>query len=107
MTLLNLLPFSDLTLETARGYALVFTAELAQTLADVQTANGDPRHQAVPALLTDGRYMLSADLLTEVGSNGLYRHGFGHLPQELFPSVSVLPIADAIALIPTPDPYPA
>jgi len=104
MTLIDLLPFDNLSLEVSRGYALVFDAALAQTLADVQSQYGDPRHQAVPVLLTDGRYMLSADLLTEVGPDGLYRHGFGHLPQELFPSVSVLPIADAIALIPTHDP---
>ena len=48
--------------------------------------------------------MLCADLLTETGPGGLYAQGFAHLPAELFAQVQILPMADAIALIPQPDP---
>lgn len=50
--------------------------------------------------LTDGRYMLGADLLTEIGPGGLYSEGFGQLPQEALPLVQVVPLTDALALRP-------
>jgi hypothetical protein len=46
---------------------------------------------------------LATDLLTETGPGGLYAQGFAHLPAELFAQVQILPMADAIALIPQPE----
>lgn len=102
MTLADIIT-QPIDLATARTLALVFDAELAQTLQTVQQTYGDPRHVPAPTLLTDGRYMLCADLLTEIGAHGLYAPGFSHLPQELFASVSVIPMAEAVALLPQPD----
>jgi hypothetical protein len=64
----------------------------------------DLRHVASPVDLVDGRKMLCANLLTEVGPGGMYATGFGFLPTELFPLVEVIPMSDAIALLPQPDP---
>jgi hypothetical protein len=86
--------------ETAKDFALVFSPALAAQLAAVQSEHGNPRHVASPVDLVDGRKMLCADLLTEVAPGGLYSGGFAHLPSELFPLVEVIPMADAIALIP-------
>lgn len=87
----------------AKGYALVFSSELRDLLESIQAEHGDPRHRVKPVGLTDGRWMLCADVLTEVGERGIYSAGFGHLDPALFSQVQVLPWADAVALLPQPE----
>jgi hypothetical protein len=102
MTLSDLIT-QPVNYETAKDLALVFSPELAAQLAAIQSEHGNPKHVASPVDLTDGRKMLCADLLTEVGQGGLYSGGFSHLPAELFPLVEVIPMSDAIALLPQPE----
>lgn len=103
MTLADLIT-QPVSYETAKELAIILTPEQAATLGAIQAQYGNPRHVAAPVPLTDGRLMLCADLLTETGPGGLYAQGFAHLPAELFPQVAVIPMADAMALIPQPDP---
>jgi hypothetical protein len=102
MTLADLIQ-QPVSYETAKDLALVFSPELAAQLAAVQSEHGNPRHVASPVDLVDGRKMLCADLLTEVGPGGLYSGGFAHLPAELFPSVEVLPMSEVLPLLPQPE----
>ena len=102
MTLAELIT-QPVSYETAKELAIVLTPEQAATLGAIQAQYGNPRHVAAPVPLTDGRLMLCADLLTETGPGGLYAQGFAHLPAEIFPQVAVIPMADAIALIPQPE----
>ena len=102
MTLAELIT-QPVSYETAKELAIVLTPEQAATLGAIQQQYGNPQHVAAPVPLVDGRLMLCADLLTETGPGGLYAQGFAHLPAELFPQVAVIPMADAIALIPQPD----
>jgi hypothetical protein len=102
MTLADLI-YHPVSYETAKELAIVLTPEQASTLGAIQQQYGNPQHVAAPVPLTDGRLMLCADLLTETGPGGLYAQGFAHLPAELFPQVAVIPMADAIALIPQPE----
>jgi hypothetical protein len=102
MTLADLIS-QPVSYETAKDLALVFSPELAAQLAAVQAEHGNPRHVASPVDLTDGRKMLCADLLTEVGPGGLYSGGFAHLPAELFPLVEVLPMSQVLPLLPQPE----
>ena len=96
---------SDLTLpvtyEWGVTHALVFDAALAQRLAEVQAAHGDPRHRPAPRLLTDGRWMLAADILTECLPGGLVYGGFSQLDAGRFDEIEVVPIAEALALLPS------
>lgn len=102
MTLADLIT-QPVSYETARDLAIILTPDQAATLGAIQAQYGNPRHVAAPVPLADGRLMLCADLLTETGPGGLYAQGFAHLPAELFPQVAVIPMADAIALIPQPE----
>ena len=102
MTLADLIT-QPVSYETAKDLALVFSPELAAQLAAVQAEHGNPRHVASPVDLVDGRKMLCADLLTEIGPGGLYSGGFAHLPAELFPSVDVLPMSEVLPLLPQPE----
>ena len=103
MTLADLIT-QPVSYETVRDLAIILAPDQAATLGAIQAQYGNPRHVAAPVPLTDGRLMLCADLLTETGLGGLYAQGFAHLPAELFAQVQILPMTDAIALIPQPDP---
>jgi hypothetical protein len=99
---------SDITLplhiETARGFALVFTPALAARLAELHAEHGSTNLVPVPTPLTDGRLMLCGDILTEVMPGGLL-HAMWEAADKavLLASVNVIPWADAVAMLP-PDP---
>jgi hypothetical protein len=82
------------------AHALVFGVALAQRLAAVQGQHGDPRHVPAPRMLTDGRYMLTADILTECIPGGLVYGGFSQLDAGRFDEIEVVPLANALALLP-------
>jgi hypothetical protein len=85
------------------SHALVFDAILANRLAEVQAEHGDPRHVPAPCLLTDGRWMLAGDILTECLPGGLVYGGFSQLDATRFDEIEVMPMADALALLPQPE----
>jgi hypothetical protein len=95
---------SDLTFpvsyEWGVAYALLFDAPLAQRLAEVQAQHGDPRHVPAPRTLTDGRFMLTADILTECLPGGLVYGGFSQLDAGRFDEIEVVQLAEALALLP-------
>lgn len=101
---------SDITLpvtyEWGVANALVFDAALAQRLAEVQAEHGDPRHVPNPLPLTDGRFMLTADILTECLPGGLVYGGFSQLDAGRFGEIEVMPLSQAVALLPVqPSPF--
>lgn len=89
------------TLEWGRAHALVFDHEMATRLAAVHATHGSRNCVAVPRQLSDGRLMLRADLLTEVMPGGLLHSMWEAADQAvLLPNVTVIPWADALALLP-------
>ena len=98
---------SDITLpvtyEWGRAHALLFAAQLAARLAEIHAVHGSQKCVPMPRTLTDGRLMLSADILTEVMPGGMLHAMWVHADKEvLLPAVEVVPIADAVALMPQP-----
>ena len=96
---------SDLTLPIsyadARVLALVFTPQLAGRLAQLHAEHGSPNCVPMPRTLTDGRLMLCGDILTEVMPGGLLAGMWAAADQAvLLPNVTVIPWADALALLP-------
>lgn len=102
MTLADItLPISD---ADAKSMALVFTPALAGRLAELHAQHGSANCVPMPRVLTDGRLMLCADVLTEVMPGGLLHAMWAAADQAvLLPSVNVIPWADAVAMLP-PDP---
>ena len=97
------LPIAD---TDAKALALVFTAQLAGRLAELHAEHGSANCVPVPRVLADGRLMLSADVLTEVGPGGLLEAMWAAADKNVLnAAVEVLPWADALALLP-PDPSP-
>lgn len=102
MTLADLLT-SPRPLEELRGLALVFSPELRDRLVAVQLEHGRPQYTVFPAgPTTDGRFYHCADILAEVGYGGIYHAGFSHLDASRFDEVEVMPLADAVTLLPAP-----
>jgi len=92
-----------ITYEWGRQHALLFTPQLAQRLAELHAQYGRPDCIAMPVTLTDGRLMLSADILTAIEPGGWLHEMWEHADKAvLLPAVEVMPIADAIALMPQP-----
>lgn len=98
---------SDITLpityEWGIQHALLFSLALAQRLAELHAQHGRPDCIAMPVPLTDGRLMLTADILTNIEPGGWLHEMWIHADMEvLLPRVEVVPIAEALALLPTP-----
>jgi hypothetical protein len=85
----------------ARQWALVFDVALAERLADIHAEHGSNKCRPVPRQMADGRLMLCADVLTEVGPGGLLHAMWEAADKEvLAQAVEVMPWADAVALLP-------
>ena len=89
----------------AKGYALVFTSQLAARLAELHGQHGSTNCVPMPRTLTDGRLMLCADVLTEIEPGGLL-HAMWEAADKavLGASVEVIPWADAVSLLPPDEP---
>jgi hypothetical protein len=85
-----------------KGLALVFNGSLKDILEATQETFAS-RHKASPVELTNGSYMLCADLLTEISGKGLYAQGFGLLDADLFAQVQIITMEEASALLPVSD----
>lgn len=90
----------------AVSYGLLFSAEMSQRLAAVQADVADPLHHVTPQATRDGRFMLCGDVLSECAPGGIFHAGFSRLDSSRFGEIEVVPLADAIALLPAPPPYP-
>ena len=89
-----------LSYEVSRTVALVYPYEIALALYQLQTEYGDPRHVHQGVQLTDGRYCLCGDILSEVGEGGLVAGLFAHVSPEMMAAVEVIPWAEAADLMP-------
>ena len=92
--------------EECKDLALVYPYGIAVSLYQVQEEHGDPRHVPAGRELTDGRWMLCGDVLSEVGPGGILAGAFGYITPELMAAVAVVPLADALALLPPEPPLP-
>ena len=87
--------------EWGAAHALLFSPALAQRLAQMHAEHGKPDCVAMPVALTDGRLMLTADILTATEPGGWLHEMWQHANMSvLLPAVEVVPIADAMALLP-------
>lgn len=99
---------ADITLpisyEWGVAHALLFSVSLAGRLAELHAEYGRADCIPSPVKLTDGRLMLTADILTATDPGGYLCEMWQHADKVVLgTAVEVVPIADAVALLP-PDP---
>jgi hypothetical protein len=83
------------------GLWLAFPADIAQGLQSAQEDQSTIRVE--PIQLSDGRYAVCADLLSEVGDGGAYEQSFSRLNPALFEHVVVITDAEYQAMQPLSD----
>lgn len=92
-------------LATQRQWLLVFDAPLSAALAAKWAEYGTTNCVPVATLLTDGRYMLCSDVLSEVRPGGLLHAMWAASDhQAIAAGTEVMPWPDAVALIPASEP---
>jgi hypothetical protein len=95
---------SELTLPVpyaeCKDLAMVYPYEVAVVWHTIQQEHGDPRHVATATQLTDGRWMLGGHLLSELYPGGIIGWALPHLTPEFMAAVEIIPLADALALLP-------
>jgi len=98
---------SELTLpmplEECQPLALVYPYEVAVVLYDTQREHGDPRHVVYGQALTDGRYMVAGEMLTEVGDGGLFAWIRDYLTPEIMSQIQVVPMGEVAGLLVQPN----
>ena len=90
-----------LPVEQGRQYGLVFDAAMAARLAEVWGERGSTACVPTPFRLADGRWVLRADLLSEVGPEGLLGQMWAAVDHAaVIAGVTVIEWADVPALLP-------
>ncbi len=83
---------------------LVFSRPIAERLTELHAQVGTPNCVPVAGQLADGRWFLSARVLTEVGPGGLLHAMWQAADQSILgQAVEVMPWSDVAALLP-PEP---
>lgn len=100
-TVKDFLPYLPLSYDYAKRFGLVFSRELAIRLRMIQIKYPDT-NKAKPFLLQDGRYLLCADILTEV-PNGIFSKGFMYLDKNRFNEIDVIKWEEAKSMILKPE----
>ena len=96
-----------ISVDEARGLALVFAPALAVRLGQLHSAYGSSNCVPVSLPLVDGRLMLCADVLTEIVPGGLLAAMWSKADGAVLgASVEVIAWGEAVALLPEPEPMP-
>ena len=91
---------SNPSLAEAQGKFLVFNNGLRNAI--VATNNGQ-RYHIQPVQLTDGRWILNADIITEIQAGQIYNRLYGLLTKAAPNAGEVLTYAEIEPLLPTPE----
>ena len=85
-----------------KAHALILDAAAVQAMQAAQDAVGSERHKVQPVATTDGRWLVSADILPELDDDGLFAPAMEHFDGTHLAGVEVVPWADGVALLPRP-----
>jgi hypothetical protein len=86
--------------EDCKDLALVYSYEVAVQWYESQVEHGDRRHTFTGLALSDGRWMMYGDVLSELYPGGIIGWAVEYLTPEIMAQIEVIPLADALALLP-------
>ena len=86
-----------------KAHALLLDQTAVQAMQAAQDAVGSDRHKVQPVATTDGRWLVSADILTELAPGGIFAAAVDHFDGTHLAGVEVVPWADGVALLPVPE----
>lgn len=96
---------SELTLpvpyDECKHLAIIYGYDVAVFWYAIQQEHGDSRNVAVGMQLTDGRWMLGGDLLSELHPSGILGWAVPHLTTDIMAQIDVVPMSEMSSLVPT------
>jgi hypothetical protein len=96
--------FPDGAPDDYKAHALLLTTTTVQAMSAAQDAVGSTRHKVRPVATTDGRWLVSADILPELAEGGIFAPALPHFDAAALAGVEVVDWADGVALLPQPEP---
>ena len=91
------------SIEDMQSKALLFSAALYHAMQAKQ-GNIDTSHLITPVLLTDGRYGICCDILSETGSGHIFSEIFGALDTAALNTAEIADMSELVELLPAPEP---
>ena len=91
---------SNPSLSDAQGQFLLLSEALRDSIASKQDTLG-VNHRISPVLLTDGRYGVCCDLLTEIGEGGIYHEIFTLIDLDALNTAERVDKSAFLSLLPT------
>ena len=95
--------FPDAPPADYKAHALIIPLATVQAMNDAQEAVGSTKHKVQPVATTDGRWLVSADILPEFQESGLFKRVILYLEPDIFAGIEVVPWQEGIALLPQPE----
>ena len=86
-----------------KSHALILDAAAVQAMQDAQDQVGSDRHKVQPVETTDGRWLISADIIPELAAGGIFEPAMAYFDGSALAGVEVMSWADGVALLPEPD----
>ena len=90
------------SIEDMQSKALLFSAALHDAM-QVKQGNINTNHLITPILLTDGRYGICCDILSETGSGRIFSEIFGALDTAALNTAEIADMSELMELIPVPE----
>lgn len=84
-----------------KAYALILDAQAVISMQSAQNAVGSSRHKVEPVPTTDGRWLMCADILTELNDNGIFSPALPYFDATYLSGVQVIPWSDRLDLLPS------
>jgi len=94
---------TDPSIEDMQSKALLFSAALYHAMQAKQ-GNINTSHLITPVLLTDGRYGICCDILSETGSGHIFSEIFGALDTAALNTAEIADMSELVELLPAPEP---
>ena len=90
---------SNPSIEDMKSKALLFSAALYHAMQAKQ-GNIDTSHLITPVLLTDGRYGICCDILSETGEGHIFHQLFSVLDKAILNTGELVDMTELVALLP-------
>jgi len=94
---------SNPSIEDMKSKALLFPAALHDAMQAKQ-GNIDTNHLVSPVLLTDGRYGICCDILSETEEGHIFHELFNVLDMAVLNTAEIADMSELVELLPAPEP---
>ena len=89
--------------ENYKSHALIIDLAAVQAMQAAQEQVGSKRHKVQPVETTDGRYLISADIIPELAAGGIFEPAMAYFDGSALSGVEVMSWSEGIALLPEPE----